>query len=474
MSAEPIDDGVARLRYLIQISRVSPATFAKFCLRVQLRRWQERALAKIQKKIEAGETSLSIAICTCFGAGKTTLAAILLLWVIFTNPDSKAITLAQGWEGVDKLLWAKVRTLYRGSLMAELAWGQVYDVPFLKVDDDWFAVGLSAKDEQALRGHHSTTAGARFIDEATAVPRTFRFATSGILDAPFSVDVSMTNPWTKDNWFWELWSGDDPNLIRVRVTQHDLIAEGIPGAQTTWERALREFGGIDAPEVRAMYLAEFIDVDPGGRVNSARLDECISKAPTRDGLHVIGVDVADSKPEAKRDETVFSDCWGLDVLEQRPFRVKNTELVAERAMLFARETGAKVIRVDAVGVGSGVTSHIRTCIERGDWDGELEEFAENAPAENRGKTKFSNLAAETAWGFCDRINEVACSLPNDPILRAQILKVRFVPVQGGKWSLMKTPENGKSPDRFDSAMIGTACRQLTAGDALLGAMARWS
>ncbi len=456
------------LRDTISLSRISPIAFTELCLPgVVLREWQLKLFREIERRILAGDIALTIVVVSSVGAGKTTLAAILLLWVMFCNEGAKGITLAQNWEGVNNLLWEKIRKLYHSSVFPGLGWGRVYDMPRLWIADDWFATGLSAANEQSLRGHHSRSAAIRIIDEATSVPDSFRRSTQGILDAPFSFDLAISNPWTCDGWFYSLWESEDPRIIRARVTQKDIIAEGIDGAQEAWDRAASEYGEGSA-DFRAMYMAEFINADPLSVVNPARLDDCMRREPSSSGPDIIGVDVAFSSADSGGNESVISHGRGVDVLEQEAFRTRNTDETAERAMAMARRVGARYIRVDSIGVGAGVVSRIGTAIRQGEWDGEVSEFIESSAAAD--SSRFVNRAAEAAWAMCERINLVGCSLPNDPVLRSQCLQIRFRPMAGGKWGLEKTPPGKKSPDRFDSAMIATSALHVSSDDALYGAL----
>src|SRR6185436_8682606 len=121
---------------LLARSHNDPALFIRECLRLApwtdthgrsrtLRRWQEKTCAAIRQHLLTGETLVRVLIRSCHGAGKTFFAAALVLWWIFTRHNSRTLTLAQTWSGVEGLLWPEIEKLYTQSVFAHLRWGKL-------------------------------------------------------------------------------------------------------------------------------------------------------------------------------------------------------------------------------------------------------------------------------------------------------------------------------------------------------------
>lgn len=455
-------------RSLVMCRRL-PDLFITKILKKKLRGWQARTVAKIKERIRRGERRIFLSIVTCYGAGKSTLAAMLFLWVMFCWRDAKGITLASTWKQVDSVLWAKVRTLYAGSVLSDpdINFATVYDgKPELKVrsSGDWSAFGLSSDNAGALKGHHGNAA-VRVIDEATEVDEDFRERTKGIRDAPeFFLDIAISNAWTESGWFYEHHTAPDLVPIRERVTIDDLIADGVPGKAEEKADAIREIGGNESdPLFRCEFFAEFMPIDAMSRVSSAAVDACMSRPAELTGSKSVSVDVAYS---TEGDENVITRAQGFDVISQDAFRLKDTAATADRTLFHVREHGAEVVVVDANGVGAGVASDIRKEIKDNGLRLRLQEFGVGPDGKASNPERFADRRTEAAWEFCERVNQRACSLPNDPILKHQILQIRFE-TPGGRIRLAKASGSQKSPDRFDSAVMATSGPRLSVADAML-------
>ena len=99
--------------------------FVELVLRARLRRWKLGVCEEFRGRLLAGKRHLEVLIRSCYGAGKTKLAAMLALWWTATRPDCRGLPTAPTWAALEGLLWIEVERLYRGSLLAAAGVGRL-------------------------------------------------------------------------------------------------------------------------------------------------------------------------------------------------------------------------------------------------------------------------------------------------------------------------------------------------------------
>src|SRR5450759_2756170 len=120
MSSELVQD----LKALLVACHDDPLLFAEKVLRATPRVWQRRALEAIRARLLAGETRLEVLIRACHSAGKSWLVGVLTIWYMSTRPEARGLTTAPKWQIVEEVIWAEIRRLYAGSLLAALNVGR--------------------------------------------------------------------------------------------------------------------------------------------------------------------------------------------------------------------------------------------------------------------------------------------------------------------------------------------------------------
>ncbi len=100
---------------------------------------------------------------SCNAAGKSYLAAALVIWWLFTR-RGKVVTTAPTWRQVREVLWANI------GAQCERAHKKLGMKPLqssLKLGPDWYAVGLSTKVPDKFQGYHGNVLVV--VDEASGV-----------------------------------------------------------------------------------------------------------------------------------------------------------------------------------------------------------------------------------------------------------------------------------------------------------------
>jgi hypothetical protein len=441
---------------LLGNTRNDPAGFAELALRIpewtdtygrprRLRKWQEDLCEEIRVRLARGERQLVVTVRSCHGAGKTFLGALLVNWFLFTRTDSRVLTTAPTWAGVEGLIWPEIKRLYLGSLLPSIPLGRCLTTR-LDVSDTWFAIGASSDRPENLEGHHSPAAALRLVDEAKAVPVEVFDSTEGLLDAPESLDLWISTPALRSGRFYEREARGEEDVVRAVVTVDDLIADGIPGKAEWKARRLKEWGEQSA-EYQSRAMASYIDQAEGALFPYSWIDRAMSAPFEVLGAPVAGFDVAGSKDG---DESVVALAFGPDEEGRHAVtfagRWKETDTMVSkgRALSLAREAGATVVRVDCIGLGKGVHDALAA-------DVATEEYrASSRPAD---PTRFVNRKAEDLWHVRELLEKGQLRLPAMQDLKAQLLGMRYSINAAGK---VQSVDPADSPDLVDALTIALA------------------
>lgn len=437
--------------FFLHVLRV-PEWTDTFGRKRRLRRWQEELLRKIREKLLSGERHIVVTVRTCHGAGKTWLVAGLVPFILATRPDSRALTTAPSWAGVENLLWPEVNRHYRESLLGALRWGDPLTTE-LRVRDTWYAVGASSDRPEKLEGHHSQVCACRIVDEGKAVPDMVYTSTEGMLDAPETWDLWISTPSIRLGEFYERDARGGDGIIRAVVTIDDLVEDGVPGRAEWRDRRLKSWG-FGSAEYQSRAMANYIDQAQGSLFPFSWIERAMELdwQPPILSRPRLGFDVAGS---VDGDESVVASAHELgdgrrvaDVLDS--WKQADTMVSKGRALELVRSTSAKEIGVDVVGLGKGPADALAS-------DCHVEPYRASDPPLDR--ERFVNRKAEDCWAVRDLLEKNLLRLPNRPKLKAQMLGMRDEITARG---LHKVIDPADSPDEFDAILIALSARAVGA------------
>lgn len=365
-----------------------------------------RTLKPYQRRVikTVAENRLT-AIAACHDVGKTFMMAKIALWFGSSFQGCKIITTAPTWLQVELLLWSEIRAGFHSSKFR--LGGRMLTTEW-KIDDDWFAVGISPKEDadssgggqgigSSFQGFHAPYILVIF-DEATGVPPKRWLQAQGMLTSANVRFVAVGNPTTKNCDFYQcfqsrIWKKvyiscfDSPNLIANGVTdiqsltkevdlirglKDDKAAERIaaykidePALLTlSWvvERALT--WGMKHPLFISKALGTFPDEDDStlislGSVEKAQGRKYDTKISDRVG---IGVDVA----RYGSDSSVITSIAGNLTLQPVVLAKRDTMEIAgatirelNRVLKLGFHPSLISVGIDATGIGAGVYDSIR-------------------------------------------------------------------------------------------------------------------
>lgn len=389
------------------------------------------------------------------GVGKTFSDAEIALWFLYCFQPSKVITTAPTWRQVEKILWSEIRTLCR---KAKVPLGGEPLLTELKLDTDWFALGLSSDRPENMEGYHSPHL-LYIVDEAKGVrDDLFEPIEGALANARFGRLLVTSIPGSPVGYFYDifgpkfhLWSPPYGKTFHIPCTESPLVSK-------QWIEARKAEWGEDSPLYQARVLGNFPIEAEDTLIALTWIELALQReiSPPEEAELQIGIDVA----RYGDDETVLTLRKATKVLRQEAFQGKSLMRTCGEAVRLKKESGAKIIALDDSGLGGGVTDRLR---ELGH-----EVVPVNFGARANDPEKFVNLGSELYWKLRElfrveegKPDEESIDLPEGAEkLMSQLSSRKYEIKSDGRIMIepkQKMKKRGhKSPDRADSLAIAFA------------------
>lgn len=432
------------------------------------------------------------AVPACHSPGKTHLAARLVGWWVNAWPvgSAAAVTTATNFRTVRNQLWPHVRRLKdRHGLPGRMNQTEWW------IGEELVAWGFSAADTdpESVAGIHVPHLLV-LVDESGGISHAIGEALESLLTGGHVRIVAIGNPSTdeEDTWFqracesqhWNTipipaestpnFTGEDAGECRScvdwrirphRVNEH-LLSEG-------WVAKAKDDHGEESAYVIAKVMARFPDII-ANRVIPVGWVERAQKNEPEDGTWIrMGVDVASDGG----DECVISRSVGSEVKVTKAVSGASLanavdvagfvlEEIALAEAIRAKLGEARPIRVkvDAIGVGWGVTSTLEKWGQEGLHHAEIVGVSVGERARN--PDKFVNQRAEMHWNLRELLQPPGKGEPDDGIglhldvdskVAAQLAQAKYVTTSAGKIQIEGKDSQKKrglgSPDRAESIML---------------------
>jgi len=433
---------------ILSQGRCDPLFFSQ-CVLGGPRPWRRQA--DILRALRDGKR---VAVRSGHGVGKTWIAARAALWFLYSHPGAVVLTTAPTHRQVRSILWAEIRKQARNA--AYKLGGRITETG-IRLDDDWFALGLATDEPERFQGYHAERLLLVF-DEAPGVSPEIYEAARGLLTSRHARILLIGNPTEPSGPFYNAFRTPGwktlhipctacPNVRLGRVTHPSLVT-------AEWVEAQRAEWGENSPAFRARVLGEFPS-EHGARLIPLAW---IHAAQARDGAtcsgseHRLGVDVA----RYGSDRTALAVANDCGVLAVRCRSGLSTMETAGWAIASAREfdVAPEAIAIDDAGVGGGVTDRLR---EQG-WSVRAINGA-NRPD----NPAFANTRAEIYWRLRTVLspeNDIGFGLPREPELARQLSALTYGFDSRGRIRLEAKDQAkaalGVSPDMADACALTMA------------------
>ena len=417
--------------------------------------WQLQVLQDIHDGLltpTEGIQAVQEAVASGHGVGKSALVAIIILWAISTEPNTKGIVTANTEKQLTTKTWAELAKWFR--ILICKHWFELTATAIFARDENYSKtwrvdmVPWSEKNSEAFAGLHNK--GRRVLlvfDEASAIPDTIWEVAEGALTDEDTqiIFCAFGNPTRARGRFRDCFGRFAHRWKRYQVDSRT--------ARITNKKQLQAWiddYGIDSDSVKVRVLGQFPSADINALFSEADINAAMKRTVKKGSFEfaakVLGVDVA----RQGQDDSVIATRWGVVVYPLKRMHIPDTQLVAQAVAteqdVFAGEkhNEADGTLIDATGgYGVGVVDALRhmnrICIEV---------YFSGAASDPR----FFNKRSEMYFLFAKWVKSGGC-LPNDPKLRDEMLAITYT-YKGDKLRICDKEEIrselGFSPDGADA------------------------
>ena len=418
---------------------------------------------------------------TGHGVGKDFTLGRLVLWWLCTRPNGIVITTATKEKQVEVVLWGEVRSAHASS-KTPIGGDLAPTAASLRFGPQRYALGMVAKDANALQGFHAPGGVLLILDEAAGIPEWAMLALEGCASTDECRIVRIGNPTcgAEHRFAKECKLPDEPGsrkTIRVASWETPNVVHGedvVPGLSgSKYVESIERKYGKDSVVYRVRVAGLFpkgtaVGFIPADVVEKARERAVDVEIPdpvdVRERVHAggeedlvrVGCDVA----RYGEDDTVIRVVVGAHSFIPHGGRLHGADgvQVAKRCAEIAETWGATSVAIDGGGLGASPVDSWFDLQERGEIDSNVDLFVNDFGARATDPVEHADRRTELYalcrdWLRDEGIVEIDEALAEEllaPSYRWVGRAVRLEPKDALKKRI------GRSPDDAD-ALILAAC-----------------
>lgn len=383
--------------------------------------------------------------------GKSKISAEIALWFLLSFYPAKVITTAPTFLQVEEILWKEIATLYKKSKIP--IGGDLLNTE-LKLNDEWFALGISTDDVNRMQGFHSPHLLV-ILDEALGVDPLIWEAIEGL--HPYRV-LAIGNPLEPVGNFFNCFSSPLWNKITmscVECVEWQKQNKVIPGLVTQqWIDERKEEWGAKSPLFQSRVLGEFPQEGTDTLIHLNWVDNCRKNILELDldDLKILASDVA----RYGADKTVLLNRCGY-VIEKITIKEKiPTTMIAGMIKNSYEDDDRDTLVVDDCGLGGGVTDML---VEQKIGVYPFNGGAREKPIDN---VHFKNLRSQFWWITAKKLEKGLFDLSRIPQviferLKNELCSIRYTIESDGKIKVESKDDMKArglhSPDVADSLVM---------------------
>lgn len=417
------------------------------------------------------------AVRSCHGIGKSFTAGQVILWFLYAFPYSIVLSTAPTWRQVEKLIWKEVRASYRRAKVP-LGGNILPKSPEIQIiQDEWYAAGLSTNEPDRFQGFHEENILV-VVDEAAGVPEDIFEAIEGVLTSGNARLLLLGNPTNTSGTFYKAFKGDGwntisisafdtPNFTEFGVTEDD-IADGTWESKITnvlpnpklitpeWVADKYKRWGPESPAYQARVKGQFPEQGDDTLIPLSWIEAAMERwhemEPGKPSE--LGVDVA----RFGNDKSVIAARHGAKVVEITDYSKQDTMETAGKVIVAKRRHNPNAIKVDVIGLGSGVVDRLN---EQG-----VVVSGINVAESPNDPEQFNNLRSEVWWNLRERLdpnpanNPEPIGLPPNDDLLTDLSGIKYRINSRGQIVVESKEEMkkrlGHSPDYGDAVALAFA------------------
>lgn len=421
-----------------------------------------------QKEIcESVRANRRTAVPSCHDVGKSAIAGRIAAWWLASHEPGEAfvVTLAPTFHQVRGILWREINRVHRaGGLPGKMNTTEWW------LGEELVGFGRSPKDTDptSIQGIH-----ARYVlvifDEACGIARALWDAADSLIANDDSRFLAIGNPDDPGTMFGDVCRpGSGWNVIHLDAfSSPNFTGEQVPDwlrpllVSKVWVAEKKKSWGEQSPIYTSKVLGRFPEQSTDSLVPVSALTAALERELAEGEENDLGVDVA----RFGNDHSVIYHRRGMVAKRLRKLAKRDTMEVTGHVVDCVRETGARRVKVDDIGLGGGVTDRLRELLREGKLPPGTEIVAVNvaeAPATDLMDERFKNLRAELNWNMRVRfIDGKIALLGNNDDLCAQAGQIKYKFTSSGEIIIekkedMKKRTGGVSPDDWDALVLAFA------------------
>jgi hypothetical protein len=371
----------------------------------------EQVWSKQVQILESVRDNRRTAVPACHAPGKSHIAARAIAWWVSTHPPdrTRVVTTATTFRQVRGILWPHIRRLHAAHDLP----GETLTTEW-KINDIIVADGFSPADhnEAAVQGIHAEHL-LIVVDEAGGISQIIGNAIEALMTGGNTRLLLLGNPPTDTigSWFERACNSDLYNVIPIDAySTPNFTGEAVGDwarnlVDHRWVEDVTAEFGPESPFVQARVHARFPRTTTNVTLPIDWLESAVVAEDTpREGLVRLGVDVAADGG----DEFVIGRMDGFtgSIIHASSHNdnavtvagvVLEHILAAQKAHETRGITQAVRVKIDAIGVGWGVSSILEEWGKEGRHTAEI--VAVNVAEKAQENTKFANQRAEMWWAM---------------------------------------------------------------------------
>jgi hypothetical protein len=444
--------------------RGDPVAFVRDCFN-----WREgEKPAAYQDEILAElPVKKRVSVRSPHGAGKTTLAAWIILWFALTRDgeDWKIPTTASSWRQLTKFLWPEIHKWVR-CLRWDRVGRQMFDkrTELLTLSLKLFsgeAFACASDDPTMIEGAHADQLLYVF-DEAKAIKGDTFDAAEGAFSGGGSAEafaLAISTPGEPAGRFYDIHTrkpGYEDWTVK-HVTLADAIASGRISA--SWAEQRKRQWGEKSAVYQNRVAGEFCATDDDGVIPLAWIELANERWEVWDEskewfpFTAVGVDVSRSQ---NGDKTCLALRHEKTITELRRSTEVDVMVVTGKVASILRARGGLAV-VDVIGIGAGVVDRLR----EQSFSVVAFNAGEGSTAKDRsGELEFLNTRAAAWWNLrelLDPANNEDIALPPDDELTGDLTAPHWKMTSAGKIQIESKDELrkrlGRSTDDGDAVVM---------------------
>ncbi len=410
------------------------------------------------------------AVPSCYGSGKSWLAARLACWWISCHPPGEAfvVTSAPTNPQVRAILWREMHRAHsagdlRGRMNQTEWWypnkhGKHELVAFGRKPDDL--------DTTAFQGIHAAFVLV-VLDEAAGIPYNLYEAADALITNEDSRVLAIGNPEDAASEFGDICKPTSGwNVIRIPVwCTPNFTGEEVPAqllkelVSKVWVKEKEDKWGRDDPRWFAKVEAQFPESNESGLIPPHWIEKAQNADLGEGNPVLLGVDVGGGG-----DKSVIALRRGKHVRIIKRSGQPDTMQTCGMIMDLMEKTGAAYAQIDEIGIGRGIVDRGKELganfigVNVGQHASKVKKKAENPSGTN---PFYINFRAEAYWELRTRFQDGEIDIDSqDSELQSQLIDLRFKRLSTGRIQMESKDEMKRrgrhSPDDAEAVMLAFA------------------